>query len=121
MQVCCRKLKNQVVKATQTIMITDKNKACVCFDLMALIQSTEKLARTCNTFGEYGLKLLEIILAKSASVLCIDIVGDRYLKSSINAGERSRRSKFDGIATHIHGPQTHISKQWEKFVCIPEN
>ena len=42
---------------------------------MALVQRTGKLARTCNTFGEYGSKLFEVILSNSKSVLRIDIVG----------------------------------------------
>ena len=42
---------------------------------MALIQSTGKFATACNTFGEYELKLFEIRLTKSLSVVRIVIVG----------------------------------------------
>ena len=57
------------VKTTYALQIADKSKTCGFFNLMALIQSTGKFARTCNTFGEYESKLFEISLPKSLSVV----------------------------------------------------
>ena len=50
----------------------------------------------------------------------VHIVFDQYWESSIKGGERTRRGSSSSLEVHIHGPSTHIPKQWAKYIENPQ-
>ena len=91
-------------------------------DGMALVQKNKPTTE--SNFGEYACTLFKSVVTPFRRNECtrIDVVFDRYdVKNSIKGSERERRRQTEGIYINIHGPQTHLPKQWPKFLDDPRN
>lgn len=126
---CLRKTdKSQLMKLLQeqTMPMTtlpNLDRLCVVFDLMALVQASASIASSSSSFGDFAEKLLSSILARAKGAERIDIVMDRYdNRESIKQVERDRRTGgIQPLVVHIHGPQTPLPRQWNRYMTHQEN
>ena len=90
-------------------------------DGMAVIQMVKSGGAA--TFGELASTHYNTLTSSLGQNGCcrVDVVFDRYLPTSIKAGERSKQGESCALEVKIQGSQTPIPKQWQKYIGNPEN
>ena len=83
---------------------------------MALVQVLKSAGS--STFGELASKYFKAITSSLASWTEVHIVLGQYW----DAGGRARRGSLNAsLEAKIHGPSTHLPKQWGKYIPNPQN
>lgn len=122
-------LVNEIVVDTKCVVYENlpesSSKQIHIIDGMALLQSTPVTVlnsfETVQDLGEFMLKRLCKLL-KGEVVIQVDLVFDIYDKPSTKQCEQQRRQGAkEPLRYSIQGINSKIPKQWQRFLCVPEN
>lgn len=97
-------------------------RSCILVDGMALIQSITK-PDGAKTFGDFAdIFIAKVINNFSALTSRVDILFDRYMKSSIKSGSRDQRTgSIQPIRRVIDNRDIKLPHNWKRFISLPDN